>query len=107
MNVPIKKIAYEFKRELQKLYGDDLSALVLFGSFARGDFHEESDVDFAVVLNNNELIATDEIFKITPISTSISLKYNKIVSFLPMSLLKFNESKLAIHRYIKTEGLTI
>ena len=103
----VKDIAQEFKSELQQLYGDELLSIILFGSHARGDFQEESDIDFAIVLKNKNVIATDEIFKITPISSSISLKYSRLISFLPVPSQKFNESRLAIYRFIKTEGIVI
>jgi len=103
----VKKIAHEFKAELQQLYGDELLSLILFGSHARGDFHEESDIDFAIVLKNKDIVATDEIFKITPITSTISLKYSQLITFLPVSFQKFNESRLAIYRFIKTEGIVI
>jgi hypothetical protein len=40
MSPIVQQIAAEFKAELQKLYGEELSALVLLGSHARGDFKE-------------------------------------------------------------------
>lgn len=107
MLLVVKNIAEEFKSELQQLYGDELLNLILFGSYAKGDYHEESDIDFAIVLKNKDIIATNEIFKITPISSSISLKYNQLVSFLPVSFDKFTESRLSIYRFIKTEGIII
>ena len=103
----VKDIAQEFKAELQQLYGDELLSVILFGSHARGDFHEESDIDFAIILKSKDAVATDEIFKITPISSSISLKNNQLVSFLPVPFQKFNESRLSIYRLIKTEGIVI
>ncbi len=48
----IHQVANEYKASLQNLYGNELVELVLFGSYARGDYHEESDVDFTVVLRN-------------------------------------------------------
>ncbi|HEX3210358.1 MAG TPA: nucleotidyltransferase domain-containing protein [Geminicoccaceae bacterium] len=38
------------KLRLQELYGSRLKQLILFGSRARGHFHEGSDADLAVVL---------------------------------------------------------
>lgn len=103
----VKQIALEFKAELQKLYGDNLAALILFGSHARGDFHEESDVDFAVVLKEIETTPGREIFRISPISVDLDSKYGRYVSFLPLTNKKLTESRLSIHRFIKSEGIPI
>ena len=35
----------------KNVLGDNLSSIYLFGSYARGDFDAESDVDFLVVAN--------------------------------------------------------
>ncbi len=41
----------EFARRVRAEYGQRLVKLAVFGSRARGDVHEESDIDVAVVLN--------------------------------------------------------
>ena len=39
---------------LRQRYGDDLLSVVLFGSKARGDFDDESDLDVLVVLRTDD-----------------------------------------------------
>ncbi len=41
-------------------YGNRLHEIVLFGSRARGDYHEESDVDLAILLDDGEWDYWDE-----------------------------------------------
>jgi predicted nucleotidyltransferase len=45
------RIAEEAARRLGAAYGDRLQEVVLFGSWVRGQAHEESDVDLLVVLD--------------------------------------------------------
>jgi uncharacterized protein len=47
-----RRIAEEAVRRLANAYGDRLRQVVLFGSWARGQAHEESDVDLVVVLDH-------------------------------------------------------
>lgn len=47
-----KRIAEDAARRLADAYGDRLRQVVLFGSWARGEAHEESDVDLVVVLDH-------------------------------------------------------
>jgi uncharacterized protein len=47
-----KRIAAEAARRLADAYGDRLRQVFLFGSWARGQAHEESDVDLVVVLDD-------------------------------------------------------
>jgi predicted nucleotidyltransferase len=44
----------ELDRIVRRLRPLDPERIVLFGSFARGDFHEGSDIDLMIVLNTNE-----------------------------------------------------
>ena len=37
----------------RKAYGDDIEAIYLYGSYARGDFDEDSDIDFATVVRGD------------------------------------------------------
>lgn len=36
----------------RKAYGDDIEAIYLYGSYARGDFDEDSDIDFAAIVKD-------------------------------------------------------
>ncbi|QJW88049.1 nucleotidyltransferase domain-containing protein [Spirosoma taeanense] len=103
----IKLIAAEFKCELQQLYGDQLAGLVLFGSYARGNNQVESDVDFAVVLRDPNTRSTDEIVRLVPISTALSLKYGVIVSILPVSEKKLSASMQGVYQEIRREGILV
>jgi predicted nucleotidyltransferase len=47
----IPPILRELKRSLEKLLGDELVSVVLFGSMARGDYHDESDMAVAVIVH--------------------------------------------------------
>lgn len=49
--LPTKAVA-RLARELRRRYGDEVLDVRLFGSFARGEADEDSDVDVAVVLES-------------------------------------------------------
>jgi predicted nucleotidyltransferase len=106
MNTSIQQLAQEYKLRLQALYGDDLVELVLFGSYARGDFHEESDIDFALVLRNKNRPSA-EIFNTSPIASELSLKYGLMISTLPVSVEKKRSSMQWVYRNIRTEGIIV
>jgi uncharacterized protein len=107
MQQTIINIANEYKQQLTKLYGNELAELVLFGSYARGDFNKESDIDFAVVLRNPDVRPTSEIEKIAAVSSGISLKYGIMLSSLPVTLYKKQTSMQGIYQEIRKEGILI
>ena len=44
-----KEIIYSFARVLKQMLGDRLTKVILYGSYARGDYNENSDVDIMVL----------------------------------------------------------
>ncbi|MCM1217443.1 MAG: nucleotidyltransferase domain-containing protein [Lachnospiraceae bacterium] len=53
MEERIKNITTEVNEELIKLFGGKIERVILYGSYARGDFDLESDVDIMILLNCN------------------------------------------------------
>src|SRR3990172_12175890 len=45
-------LANKFKEDVLKRYKNIVKAIVLFGSFTRGDFHEKSDIDMLVIIDD-------------------------------------------------------
>ncbi len=107
MNPVVKQIANEYKAFLHELYGNELAELVLFGSYARGDQHDESDIDFAVVLRDPAIRPSAEIVKTSLIASRLSLKYGLMISSLPVSLHKRQTSMQGVYQDIRKEGIAI
>ena len=82
-NITLSKenaVLRELKESLKSLLGESLIRLVLFGSMARGDYDNESDIDVAIIvrgLTRNiknhilENIADIEFKRLIPISTLV------------------------------------
>ncbi len=56
---PIKDIIKELKSGLEKKYGSQLKSILLFGSYARGEETEDSDIDIAVILEDFDHACTE------------------------------------------------
>lgn len=48
----IQPILDRFKQSTKEIYGERLVKILLYGSYARGEQHEESDIDLMVVLKD-------------------------------------------------------
>jgi len=79
MTEDIKQTLGELKERLTKLYGARLRGVYLFGSYARGDGSEESDVDVLIVLDRVENY-TGEIAFTSELVSELSLKYGRSIS---------------------------
>ncbi|MBO5487172.1 MAG: nucleotidyltransferase domain-containing protein [Eubacterium sp.] len=45
----IQNMMYLFSQEVRKILGNNLCKIIVYGSYARGDFDENSDVDVMVM----------------------------------------------------------
>ena len=45
----IRNIIYRFSQELRRILGDKLTKIIVYGSYARGDFRENSDIDIMIL----------------------------------------------------------
>ena len=71
--------------ELENLFGDNLVSVVLFGSVARGDFKEGSDIDLLVVAKNFPAGYSRRIDLLLPIAEKIRDRApGHLVQFYPL-----------------------
>ena len=65
---------------LREIFGDKLNSVILYGSYARGDYDDESDVDVMAKLH----LTADEIRfyrpSVSALASAIGLKYDVMVS---------------------------
>ena len=78
MNTQVRSILGELNRRLATLYGIRLRGVYLFGSYARVEANEESDVDVLIVLDrvdnySREIDATSELTSELSLAYAISL----------------------------------
>ena len=66
----------EFTTNIKEVYGEKLAEVILFGSCARGDFTDESDVDIMILLNVKKEELDTEREKIKEVESDLDEKYN-------------------------------
>lgn len=88
------------------LYGDRLERIILYGSYARGDFHDESDVDYLAVLSDEHVSAFKEVNQIAPVVSDYFLS-----TFIPVSIFATSCQQLLslrpFYNEVRKDGLII
>ncbi|EKV00173.1 putative nucleotidyltransferase [Leptolyngbya sp. PCC 7375] len=107
LNPKIKQLLGEFKQLLKKLYGQRLANLVLFGSFARHEETQDSDVDVLIVLKGIDVATGDEIWRLGDAEIELLLKYGELISVFPISIYDFLYRDSPLLRNIRQDGIVI
>jgi predicted nucleotidyltransferase len=55
MSCTINEILNQYIDEIKKIYGLHLQKIILYGSYARGDFNVDSDVDIMILLDISDI----------------------------------------------------
>lgn len=99
-------IARGVAEDLRGLYGDRLRKVLLFGSWARGDAHPESDIDLLVVLD--QVPSTwDEQQRMDEILWRHSFENDTVVSALPVAEADLRRRSRAVLIRAQAEGLEV
>ncbi|MFN0085141.1 MAG: nucleotidyltransferase domain-containing protein [Blastocatellia bacterium] len=106
MNDRLNTILNEFRQALAAIYGERLDRVILFGSQARGDALEGSDIDLLVVLSG-DVYPGKEILRTGGIVSQISLKYDVVLSCLFFPAERFRREQSPLLRNVRREGVTV
>lgn len=79
MNDRIQDVLRRLKAELAATYGKRLKGVYLFGSHARGEADEESDIDVLIVLDRVDN-HSQEIERTSEVISGLSLECNATIS---------------------------
>lgn len=105
----LEKTLNEVMNRLNTLFTGRLVEAVLFGSYARGDFDTESDIDIALLLDCTREEIRDYQDILASIATDISIEYDQLVSFI---CIPYNEyvkwlPTLPFYQSIEREGVKL
>ena len=106
MPADIQPLLTDLRAALENLYDDRLAQLVLYGSQARGDTHDESDVDVIVVLDG-PVQPGREIRRMSRVRTQLGLEYERALSLLPVSEADYRDRVSAWLQNVWQEGVTL
>jgi len=79
MNERVRNLMSELKGGLLHIYGERLRGVYLYGSYARGEEDDESDVDVLVILSEFENYGA-EVDRTSQLASNLSLKYGVSIS---------------------------
>jgi predicted nucleotidyltransferase len=108
LSVNVIDIVKEFKELLESVHKDNLKAVILYGSMARGDFDDESDIDVLVVLNDISDYKK-EFEKTFQVQRELEMKYddNIIIGCVMAKSLDYETRCEPLYLNIRKEGIVV
>ena len=102
----LKKILPELKAALERRYGDRLVKLILFGSYARGEATEDSDIDVLAAIRGMTS-AYREIEETNDIVTDLGLKYDTLIALIPIETERYDTERTPFIIIVRSEGVEV
>ena len=95
-----------FAEEARKIYSSKLQKIILYGSYVRGDFKIDSDIDILVLLNVDSEEIKEETKRILDVTDRLDLDYDVVLAEFRRKYIKEGIFPVEISRMIG-EAFTI
>lgn len=101
----LKKIVHIY----HAVYGDDVVKVLLYGSYARGDSDNESDIDVVALVHGSRGQLQEQLKKVWEASSDLELEYGTILSptVIPYDEFVKYQKDLPYYHNIAREGVEI
>jgi|SRR6185436_15774882 len=97
-------VVAQLKEGLQELYGERFRGLLLFGSYARGEADEGSDVDLLLLLDGTVETAR-EIVRSSDVCWPLSLANDIVLSVMPVSFQAYQTADTIFFHNVRAEAV--
>ena len=89
----------------RKAYGDDIEAIYLYGSYARGDYDEDSDIDFAAIVRGERPDVQKKRWQVWAEADQIDLEFDPTA--IPAADFEKYKDESGYYKNIRKEGVRL
>ncbi len=87
----IKKLLHTVEKEMGKIFKDKLKRIILFGSYSRGDYDRESDVDVMVLIDDPAPYSYDD--AVLDVEVDLSIDFETVRSIFVENESDYEDAK--------------
>ena len=108
MPVHISDVMQEFAKSVRKILCNSLDSVIVYGSYARGDYSEFSDIDVMLLVSLGEEGIKKISDQISDLAFDFMMKYGVDISPVMTNIDHFNywADNLPFYRNVRDEGCT-
>ena len=109
MPVHISDIMQEFAKSVRKMLNNSLDSVIVYGSYARGDYSELSDIDVMLLVSLGEEDIKKISDQISDLAFDFMMKYGVDISPVITNVDHFNYwvDNLPFYRNVRDEGVRL
>ena len=109
MPVYISNIIQDFAKSVRKMLGNSLDSVIVYGSYARGDYSELSDIDVMLLVSLGEVEIKKISDQISDLAFDFMMKYGVDISPVITNIdhLNYWVDNLSYYRNIRDEGVRL
>lgn len=78
----IRNVVDLFVQEIRNVLGEDLKKVIVYGSYARGDYREGSDVDVMVLTSLTDEVIKPVEYKLNDVAFDFLMEYGVDISII-------------------------
>ena len=87
----MQNLIKQYVNEIKQIYGTHLRQIILYGSYARGDFRPDSDIDIMILLDLSDLELKAYSQKLSYMTYDFNMDYNVDIKPIAKSEAHFNK----------------
>ena len=109
MPVYISNIIQDFAKSVRKMMGNSLDSVIVYGSYARGDYSELSDIDVMLLVSLGEEEIKEISDQISDLAFDFMMKYGVDISPVITNIEHFNYwvDNLPYYPNVRDEGVRL
>lgn len=105
----LNEILKNYVKDIHGLYGEQLKAVILYGSYARGDYQLDSDIDLMILVNLTEQEIMAKGHSLSEMTFEYDFNYDLAIMPIVKNIDHFNKWLRSYPFYynIKKEGVEL
>lgn len=105
----IQKLLQLYREKIEEVLGSHIKRVILYGSYARGDFRADSDIDIMILVDTDATEMAEYEKKICDVTYDFNYEHETDIMPIVQEVKQFDYWKKAymFYRNVETEGVAI
>lgn len=105
----MSQLLQQYVNEIHTIYGRTLKAVILYGSYARGDFNESSDIDIMILVDAEEEAIKKNGEKVSDVTFDFNMDHDMMIMPIVKNVQHFQYwlSVYPFYENVKREGVEL